>query len=175
MTQTDVMKMTYCPKCSLEFGTLLHHLCQHDDCPVREAARMRNLAEQGMRQGRKMGASPRVWEYEGFDGTWVECRNADDACMWAEDGRRIREKMKMQSPAAEEPKPGDGQFRLIAADMLSALLNVRALISEAAQTGFNWKDGDWAERLFESQQVTSAAIAKAAALHPTQHPPHAGD
>jgi hypothetical protein len=26
-------------------------------------------------------------------------------------------------------------------------------------TGFNWKDGDWPDRLFASQQMTSAAIA----------------
>ena len=56
--------------------------------------------------------------------------------------------------------------RLIAAapDMLAALRNVRKLISEAAMTGFNCHDGDWAERLFASQHVTSAAIAKATAL-----------
>lgn len=53
--------------------------------------------------------------------------------------------------------------RLIASapDLLDALLNVRKLISEAAMTGFNWKDGDWADRLFFSQQKTSAAIDKA--------------
>jgi hypothetical protein len=39
-----------------------------------------------------------------------------------------------------------------------ALRNVQKLISEAAMTGFNHKDGDWPERLFESQQVTSAAL-----------------
>jgi hypothetical protein len=46
-------------------------------------------------------------------------------------------------------------------DMLEALHNVRKLISEAAMTGFNCKDGDWADRLFFSQQMTSAAIDKA--------------
>ena len=42
-----------------------------------------------------------------------------------------------------------------------ALINVRAIIAEAALTGFNWKDGDWAERLFASQQMTSAALQAA--------------
>jgi hypothetical protein len=53
--------------------------------------------------------------------------------------------------------------RLITAapDLLEALLNVRAIIAEAAMTGFNWQAGDWAERLFASQATTSAAIAKA--------------
>lgn len=53
--------------------------------------------------------------------------------------------------------------RLIAAapDLLDALLNVRKLISEAAATGFNYKDGDWPGRLYFSQQKTSAAIEKA--------------
>lgn len=46
-------------------------------------------------------------------------------------------------------------------DMLEALCSVNKLISEAAMTGFNCHDGDWAERLFHSQQATSAAIKKA--------------
>lgn len=46
----------------------------------------------GLKEGREAAtASTRIWEYEGADGVWHECRNADDACMWAEDGRRIRE------------------------------------------------------------------------------------
>ena len=53
--------------------------------------------------------------------------------------------------------------RLIAAapEMLAALRNVQKLIAEAAMTGFNCHDGDWAERLFASQHDTSTAIAKA--------------
>ncbi|MES2030895.1 MAG: hypothetical protein V4477_17070 [Pseudomonadota bacterium] len=43
-------------------------------------------------------------------------------------------------------------------ELLAALKNVRAIISEGALTGFNCHDGDWAERLFASQQMTSAAI-----------------
>jgi len=43
--------------------------------------------------------------------------------------------------------------------LVNALENVRRIIAEGALTGFNYKDGDWAERLFESQQVTSAALA----------------
>lgn len=45
--------------------------------------------------------------------------------------------------------------------MYAALLNVRSIIADAAMTGFNCKDGDWAKRLFASQQVTSAAVEKA--------------
>lgn len=54
----------------------------------------------------------------------------------------------------------EADARLIAAapDMLEALRNVQKLISEAAMARFNCKDGDWAERLFFSQQVTSRAI-----------------
>lgn len=59
-------------------------------------------------------------------------------------------------------REGEGlaNARLVAAapDMLAALRNVQKLISEAAMTGFNCKDGDWAERLFLSQQQTSKAI-----------------
>lgn len=93
MTNTDVMKMTVCHKCGLEFNTLLHSFCLHEQCPVRGSRTMSELADEGMRQGRAISASTRVWEYEGLDGVWNECRNADDACMWAEDGRRIREKL----------------------------------------------------------------------------------
>ena len=52
---------------------------------------------------------------------------------------------------------------LIAAapDLLEALINVRKIITEGALTGFNYKDGDWAPRLFNSQHTTSSAIAKA--------------
>jgi len=52
-------------------------------------------------------------------------------------------------------------LRRAAPDMFAALRNVQKLITEAAMTGFNYKDGDWPERLFLSQQVTSAAIEKA--------------
>lgn len=56
----------------------------------------------------------------------------------------------------------EANSRLIVAapDLYEALCNVRKLISEGALTGFNPKDGDWADRLFESQQMTSKAIAK---------------
>lgn len=50
-----------------------------------------------------------------------------------------------------------------APQMYDALLNVRSIVSEAAMTGFNWKDGDWPDRLFHSQQKTTAAIKAAAA------------
>jgi len=56
---------------------------------------------------------------------------------------------------AEIPMPGAHD------DLVAALRAVQKLISEAAMTGFNCHDGDWAERLFFSQQATSAALAKA--------------
>lgn len=69
---------------------------------------------------------------------------------------------------AEEREAAAETARLNAAapDMLAALLNVRKLISEAAMTGFNCHDGDWAERLFASQATTSAAIDKATRADP---------
>ena len=58
---------------------------------------------------------------------------------------------------------GEANAHLIAAapDLLASLTNVRRLITEAAMTGFNCHEGDWAERLFASQQVSSDAIRKA--------------
>ncbi len=40
-----------------------------------------------------------------------------------------------------------------------ALREVRALIAAGAMTGFNCHDGDWAEKLFHSQQETSASLS----------------
>jgi hypothetical protein len=45
----------------------------------------------------------------------------------------------------------------------AALVHVRSIIKDGAETGFNWKEGDWAERLYASQGVTHAA------LHPRNH------
>ena len=57
----------------------------------------------------------------------------------------------------------EADARLIAAapELYEALLNVNRLISEAALTGFNYRDGDWAARLYLSQQQTSRALGKA--------------
>lgn len=46
-------------------------------------------------------------------------------------------------------------------ELLEALKSVRSIIADAAMTGFNHADGDWAERLFASQRRTSAAVKKA--------------
>lgn len=64
---------------------------------------------------------------------------------------------------AEDDAVVDANARLICAapDLYEALSAVNKLISEGAVTGFNWQDGDWAQRLFESQQTTSRALAKA--------------
>lgn len=48
-------------------------------------------------------------------------------------------------------------------DLVDALKATRALVAEAAVTGFNCHDGDWAERLYTNQAVISAALRKAGA------------
>lgn len=48
-----------------------------------------------------------------------------------------------------------------APDLLEALELVHKIITEASETGFNYKNGDWPDRLFNSQQKTFKAIAKA--------------
>ncbi|MCO5092093.1 hypothetical protein [Bosea sp. (in: a-proteobacteria)] len=45
-----------------------------------------------------------------------------------------------------------------AEDGLTALVLVRGIIVEAAMTGFNCHDGDWAERLYVSQAATHEAV-----------------
>lgn len=53
--------------------------------------------------------------------------------------------------------------RLIAAspDLLAVAKKTRGLVSEAAATGFNCHDGDWAERIYANQAALTAAIRKA--------------
>ena len=43
-------------------------------------------------------------------------------------------------------------------DLVASLTAVRKIIAEGAATGFNCNDGDWAERLYQSQQATSRAL-----------------
>ena len=43
--------------------------------------------------------------------------------------------------------------------MEEAIILVRKIIAEAAMTGFNIHDGDWAQRLFDTQQDTYKAIS----------------
>ena len=52
-------------------------------------------------------------------------------------------------------------YRKLESDVIEleiALRNVQSLISEGAKEGFNPDKGDWAERLFHSQQKTSQAL-----------------
>ena len=57
----------------------------------------------------------------------------------------------------------EANAKLIAAapDLLRELQAVRSLIAEAAMTGFNCREGDWAERLFASQGSSAEAVKKA--------------
>jgi hypothetical protein len=43
-------------------------------------------------------------------------------------------------------------------DFLEILTTTRALVAEAAMTGFNCHDGDWAERLYANQARLTEAI-----------------
>lgn len=65
-----------------------------------------------------------------------------------------------QIHSAAEAKEDTRNFE----ELLAALKGVQKIISEGAMTGFNCHDGDWAGRLFHSQQATSAAIKKATAV-----------
>lgn len=65
----------------------------------------------------------------------------------------------------QPPSEADARLMAAAPDLLAALHNVRQIISEGAMEGFNPLAGDWAERLFASQQMSSAALKKAMARH----------
>lgn len=86
--------------------------------------------------------------------TWKVVKHPDSWTIQTSDGECI---------ARQYAESGLDKATMLAAapDLVEALLNVRRLISEAAATGFNYDDGDWAEQLFLSQQKTSAAIEQA--------------
>ena len=105
-----------------------------------------------------MSHSPGPWK---FDEDWQRLPSVLDTR-----GRvvAIVEKWGMKvglryAPPAQEV--ADARLIASAPEMLAALELVRSIISEAALTGFNCKDGDWAERLFASQHVTFEAVKKA--------------
>lgn len=80
---------------------------------------------------------------------WMECDDCDAR------GPASLNRESALSAWNKRASAGDGE------EVLAALTAVNKLIAEAAMTGFNWKDGDWAERLFNSQQATSRAIKNA--------------
>lgn len=60
--------------------------------------------------------------------------------------------------------------------LVDAVTATRALVSEAAMTGFNYADGDWAERLFANQARLSDALRIAEPTTPrTDTTQEAGD
>jgi hypothetical protein len=63
--------------------------------------------------------------------------------------------------------------RLIAAapELYEALKAVNGIIAEAALEGFRHDVGDWADRLYNSQQATSRALRKATLHSPTPEAP----
>lgn len=51
-----------------------------------------------------------------------------------------------------------------AARLREAITVTRRIVSEAAMEGFNWKHGDWVDRLFKNQAQLTAALEVRAAL-----------
>ena len=98
-------------------------------------------------------------------GPWTIEEYGDDDCPTLVIHRDTESRICfMATPGSHgDPAQITADARLIASapELLEALVNVQKLISEAAMTGFNWKDGDWADRLFFSQQKTSQAIERA--------------
>jgi hypothetical protein len=74
----------------------------------------------------------------------------------SESSDKMRKGMRAALKALRRTAPPDTGAE---ARLRKALRNVQKIISEAALTGFNHKDGDWADRLFASQQKTSAALS----------------
>ena len=60
----------------------------------------------------------------------------------------------------EDMRKERDELKAQVAEMHEALSDVNKLIAEASTTGFNYKDGDWPDRMFFSQQKTSRALGK---------------
>lgn len=60
------------------------------------------------------------------------------------------------APLSEDPADKTAIYK----ELLDAAKITRSIVSEGAMTGFNYKDGDWAERLFQNQGNLSTAIKK---------------
>jgi len=119
--------------------------------------------------GYEDGTDPVILDADGFPVATVNAYAILDRWMekfpkmshWADgadDGRTHRERSR-----AEYEANAHLIVRAVHAHygLIEALENVQKLIAEAAMTGFNCRDGDWAERLFFSQQKTSAALKAA--------------
>ena len=64
-------------------------------------------------------------------------------------------------PARIVMKEADARLIAAAPELYEALERTNGLVAEAAMTGFNFHDGNWAERLFENQATISNALRKA--------------
>lgn len=80
--------------------------------------------------------------------------------------RKIEADFKTPVPPPEPAKAESGE----AERLRTALKLVRGIIVDAAMTGFNCHDGDWAQRLFESQGTTARALARTPAPPPGPKP-----
>ena len=74
---------------------------------------------------------------------------------------RIRERFEREAEWTRKSIAARQAAEVKLPELLAALKSVNRIIADGAMTGFNWKEGDWADRLFESQQATSRALALA--------------
>lgn len=99
------------------------------------------------------------------EGPWQVGDRHTQNGVYSAGGRLIANTHSLQSNSGWEAiaVENDANARLISAapDMLEALREVNALISEGAEHGFQPLVDDFAERIFASQRKTYAAISKA--------------
>jgi hypothetical protein len=115
----------------------------------------------GVDAAARLSASP-TSEESFTPGPWVADEIAPDDPAWgAHEIWAQREDDEPELVSSHVCGPANARLIAAAPEMFEALLAVNKLIAEGALTGFNCKDGDWAERLFTSQQDTSRALAKA--------------
>lgn len=118
--------------------------------------------------------SPSPWEY-------IPSNKNHGAYVLNGYGREVCDCYVMSKPGSwavcnggdSEPVPFDdsdanAMLIAVAPEMLAHLRAIQKLVTEAAMTGFNCQEGNWAERLFASQVTTHELIRKATKLEKSE-------
>lgn len=100
--------------------------------------------------------TPGPWEIGDENNQYIEIEIGDAvASLYRQD------RFGLHMAFSRDEMRANGRLIKAAPELLEALRAVNRIVAAGAQRGFNCHDGDWAQKLFQSQQATFQAIAKA--------------